>query len=446
MGRIIEIEGRKVEIPNASFSIPFTDKNGKYYEFDGYAFHNPLAHKAFGWTTIQSVLKWWVENREELIALWKEQDYFVFMMDRLEIYFDYLSRRQMCEESLENLKSALYGCLRKKSLRVVFGSNMRGSSEFVLLDNSSNSEEDIPLVNIDMLYLGRIEVYERERASATSNDKWTQHYNYSFRMPPSDFNWFRSVNNENTVMFGMELEISSRLSTSEIQAIVRDVEPKQEPFFIFKQDSSISGCYDHSLELVTVPCTPRYLRTHWKIFFQKLDKLCRAKGMSIGDVIDTRNNLSNGLHIHVDRDSFNDQPHYNKFLTAWNQWSKSVVNLFNVVSERPTDYSRHGYCKINRSYDGLMLSRRLKGLRCDDRMSVAHNNTSQTIEVRLYQGIFNIGHIMKCISFTEAVFEFCKNMGYSNFDRNFVPSLSKFVRKERKYASLYNIFEKAAAK
>jgi len=58
----------------------------------------------------------------------------------------------------------------------------------------------------------------------------------------------------------------------------------------------------------------------------------------------------------------------------------------------------------------------------------------------------DLGHIMKCISFTEAMFEFCQSIGYSNFDLKFVPSMAKFIRSERKYASLYEIFEKASAK
>lgn len=442
MGRIVKFNGVKYEIPDAEFTVPFTDVNGKSYEFDQYAFHNPMCHKAFGFTTILSVLKWWVANREALLPVFEERGLSEFILHKLGVYFDYLDEHDLCNESFEYLKGRLTGLLRTKSLTLVTsGTAARFSS---ILTEDQSQPQPIKVV-LGIMFRARVGV-DPIGSNHPAEDIWSKHYNYSFKMNEVEFDWYRSVNNENSVMFGLELEISTELSTHEIQRIVRDVEPKQEPFFIFKQDSSISGRYSNALELVTVPCTPRYLRKNWKIFFQKLDKLCRAKGMVVGDVVDTNGNLSNGLHIHVSRDSFLDKPHFNKFLTAWNQWSKSVVNLFNTIAARPTDYTKNSYCKINQSHEGLVLARRLKGIRCNDRMSVAHDSTGSTVEVRLYQGIFDIAHIMRCISFTEAMFEFSQSMGYSSFDARFVSSMSKFVRAERKYASLYSVFEKAASK
>ena len=445
MGRIVEIEGRKFDIGDASWTMPFTDKDGKTYEFDSLFFHNPLFHKAYRFTTILSALKWWVKNREEFTKLCRENDMFRFAIERIEMYFDFLGSDSLLSKDLEYLKARLSGYLRRPSLSFTYTDGLQNSNRFFLLEDESPEDNEVKRVNLHFMYLARVEINYASSTRDTA-DRWEKHYNYSFRMDPSDFNWYRSVSNENNVMFGMELEVSSKLCTKEIQKIVREVEPKQEPFFIFKQDSSISGKYEYALELVTVPCSPRYLRKNWKIFFQKLEKLCRSKGMEVGDVFDTRRDLSNGLHIHVSRDSFIDKPHFNKFLTAWNQWSKSVTNLFNVVSERPTDYTRNSYCKISRDHNGLVLARRLKGIRCQDRMAVAHDTNSATIEVRVYQGIVDIQHIMRCISFTEAMFEFCKSIGYSSFDYRFVPAMSKYVRSERRYASLYSIFDKAAAK
>ena len=444
MGRIVEIEGLKYDIGDASMRIPFTDDNGKTYEFDSLMFHNPLFHQTYRFTTILSVLKWWVRNRAKFMQTLRDYDMLSFALDRVEMYFDYISQHDLWNEDLGTMKERLTGYLYTSSLRYHFNGSSP-SSEFILLDKPE-SEQEVPRVDLAFMYLARVEVNLNREASSATGDKWDKHYNYSFQMDPSEFNWYRSVSNESNVMFGMELEVSSKLSTQEIQQIVREVEPKQEPFFIFKQDSSISGKYRHALEMVTVPCSPRYLRKNWKVFFQKIEKLCRSKGMEVGDVFDTRRDLSNGLHIHVSKDSFLDRPHFNKFLTAWNQWSKSVTKLFNAVADRPTDYTKNSYCPISRTHEGLVLARRLKGIRCRERMSVAHDSNSNTIEVRVYQGIVDLPHIMRCISFTEAMFEFCKSIGYSNFDARFVSSMSKFVRSERRYASLYSIFEKAAAK
>lgn len=438
MGRIVTIEGRDYEIPDARYVIPFTDADGKHYEFDQYLFYNPLAHKAFGFTTLLSVLKWWYKNRNEFLPVLAESVFFDNLRDSVLTYFDYVSWNCLLEGDLERAKESMRGHLRKPSLKFFYSGGLERAVR-VLYDPTPNTS--VTKAELAFRYCGQVEVVARERTSATS-DKWTKYYNYSFEMDPDTFKWFRAVKNENSVMFGMELEVSTKLSCEEIQAIVREVEPKQEPFFIFKHDSSISGKFNNNIEFVTVPCTPRYLRTHWKIFFQKLERLCREKGLKVDDVIDTRGDLSNGLHIHVSRDSFLDEPHYNKFLTSWNQWNKSVVSLFNSVSSRPTDYTKNGYCRISSSHDGMVLARRLKGVDSMERNCVAHDRSGKTIEVRLFQGIFDLTHIMRCISFTEVVFEFSQMMGYSNFDSRFVPSLSQFINTKRKYASLYSVFEK----
>jgi len=438
MGRIVTIEGRAYEIPNARYTIPFTDVDGKYYEFDQYLFYNPLAHKAFGFTTILSVLKWWYKNREEFLPLLKESVFYDDLRNSVLSYFDYVSWNTLTDGDLELAKDSMRGHLRKPSLKFFYSGGLESAVRVLYEADSDTSATKVELA---FRYCGQVEVIARSRLTE-SPDKWSKRYNYSFKMNKDTFNWFRSIKNENSVMFGMELEISTKLSREEIQDIVQKVEPKQEPFFIFKQDSSIRGKYINHVELVTVPCTPRYLRTHWKIFFQKIERLCKEKGLNVDDVVDTNTNLTNGLHIHVSRDSFLDEPHYNKFLTSWNQWNKSVVNLFNTVSSRPSDYTKNGYCRISSSHDGLVLARRLKGLRNMDRMCVAHNRSGATVEVRLFQGIFDLAHVMRCISFTEAVFEFSQEMGYSNFDAKFVSSMSQFVNTKRKYASLYSVFEK----
>lgn len=442
MDRVLEIYGQKYEFPEQNTLFEFTDHNGKHVEMTLNALHDPFLHKKLGFTTVLSVAKWWVSNREKIKEKIDEHYWQDMFIDRVHMYFDYCTRTQLLEADLEVIKECLTGNLRASSLWYRVHPNPQ-SGNFLLLGSEGSTNKPIK-AEYNLMFMACIEIRSlEEEQSATL---WNKHYNYSFRMTPDEFDWFRSVKNENSVMFGMELEVSSALTTTEIQKIVQEVEPKQEPFFIFKQDSSITGKHSHALELVTVPCTPRYLRKNWKIFFQKLEKLCSKKGLQVDDVIDTNRGLNNGLHIHVSRDSFIDKPHYNKFLTAWNQWNTSVVNLFNVVSDRPTSYKNNGYCKINSNYDGRTLARRLKGLTCHDRMSVAHDQTGKTIEVRVYQGIFDLGHIMKCISFTEAMFEFCKAMKYSDFDMSFVSSMKKFVRSERKYAALYELFDKAQAK
>ena len=332
MARLIEMEGKTYSIPDSNFTFTFTDHRGISYEFDDLWFHNPDLHKAFKFTTILSVLKWWEINRNKLYNQVEELGLHYEFRESIEMYFEYMSASSLLSSSLGEMKGEFYGTLRRTSLKYMYGEG--ATNETILLPDEEDSSEPIS-ARIYRMYFGRIEV--QPTVSDAVQTKWSRLYNYTFKMDPTEFNWWRSVKNENSVMFGMELEVCTRLGTAEIQRIVTDVEPKQEPFFIFKQDSSISGRFRNKVEIVTVPSTPRYLRKHWKIFFQKLEKLCAAKNMELQDVFDTSTNLSNGLHIHVSRESFTDKAHYNKFMTAWNQWQKPVVNLFNTVSQRPTD-------------------------------------------------------------------------------------------------------------
>lgn len=436
MDRIIEVEGRKYNIGRPLFEVSFVDSKGTEVVFDDLGLYNPNLQKKLKLTTIRSALKWWIENRSVIINLFEGTSYHYDLRHVMEMYFGYIPWSSLRSGSYDDLKEYLTGLLLNPSLKVSFRYASGGN---ILLDNPSS--EEVPFVTVLWNSSAHMTLVGSED---TRDTNWTTHWNYTFKMDEHAFNWWRSVKNEDNAMFGLELEICTKLSRREIQAIVTEVEPKQEPFFIFKQDSSISGKYPNKLELVTVPCTPKYLRTHWKIFFKKLQSLCEAKGMTLDDVVDTNENLTNGLHIHVSKKHFINKGHFNKFLTAWNQWDKSATSLFNTVSSRPSHYLDNPYCRINYAYDGKTLARRLKGLQSDDRMSVAHNRTGSTVEVRVYQGIFNLAHIMKCISFTEAMFEFTQDIGYSSFDRRFFPSISKFILGNRKYASLYSLLERKA--
>lgn len=439
---IATIEGKKYNIQDRSVLFEFTDSDGKTCEISDKLLHDPVMHNKLKFTTVLSVLKWWVANRKKLYEAWYEWAcHRSLFTNTIEMYFD---RRFdiLMDSSIEELKRRYEGSLRSPSLRVV-SLDGSGTEESVLFEDES-AEEVIPDVELRLEYSFNIAL--RDGSTRGRENKWEKMWNYTFKMDPDDFDWFRKVKYEESVMFGLELEVSTKLSRREIQRIITEVEPKQDPFFIFKSDSSISGKFHNLVEIVTVPCTPRYLRKNWKIFFQKLQKLCEAKNLSVSDVFDTSNSLSNGLHIHVSNSDFQSKPHKRRFLTAWNQWNKSSTRLFNEISGRPHDYTRHTYCKINYEYDGRTLARRLKGISCGDRQSVAHDQSGSTVEVRVYQGIFDLTHILRCISFTEAVFEFSQQMGYKDFDMNFSNALSKFIKTKRKYAALYSLLQEKLTK
>jgi hypothetical protein len=452
--------------------LEFTDHSGRQVKLNQMYLHDPELHLQLGFTTIRSVLKWWISNRDLLkeacggvgTSLWDTLFYQVYR------FFDHIPSDDLMGSNYEVCKESLSGMLPRESLSVTYNNpritTSASAGRFLLCveDEPEVVDNGPKSYTPTMSYLGNLILTPIEtipQATRGVETKWNKHYNYSFNMSSDDFNWFRSASKESSVFFGMELEISSKLTTTEIQYIITDVEPKQEPFFIFKQDGSISGAYDHRLELVTVPCTPRYLRKNWKLFFQKLERLAESKGKTISDYIDTSTSLTNGLHIHVSKDSFIDKSHSNKFLTAWHQWDEDAVGVISDAACRPSGYTDHSYCRIFQTYKNTSegssrvtgipkferqraqrsLAKRLKGIRVTERATVAHDGNSATIEVRVYQGIFDIGHIMRSISFTEAMFEYCQGIGYSGFDANFARMFTSFIKKHSKFSAIHNIFK-----
>lgn len=464
--RLIDYQGHKfyVENPEAERVLcTFTNHEGKVTNITGLFLHDPELHVSQRLTTIRSVLKWWINNREAIKQSSMVEGAWDSIFYQVYRYFDYVSSEDLLDGDYETCKESLSGSLINNSLSFQYPRSTT-SNQFLLCveDRSEEEGQTIPTYFFALGYLGTIVLSNPTgEASRQSTGKWNNHYNYTFEMNPDDFNWFRSVSKESNVYFGMELEISSKLTPVEIQHIITDVEPKQEPFFIFKRDSTITGRYEHMLEIVTVPCTPRYLRKNWKIFFQKLDRLVQAKGKSISDFFDTSNNLNNGLHIHVSKDSFLPGGHSKKFLTAWHQWDSDAMGIISDAANRPSGYDSNRWCSIDPAYKKTLgttskvagipkferqraqrsLAKRLKGIECGEKYRTAHDRNSATIEVRVYQGIFEIGHIIRSISFTEAMFEYCQNIGYTGFDANFARVFTGFIRKNPKFKAIHNIFK-----
>lgn len=438
-------------------------KDSKTFVLTDLGFFDPRLHKEFGFTTFNSMIKWWTENRAKIKAQNGSTNYSEIKY-RFGTFFWPLS--VYLEDSLEQMKRDLYGYLNTPSLTIqISGRTISGSNSFLLYTPEEVEVED-PVYYINSFEKGVILLKKstgRGSSVGSASRDWTDVMNYTFRMEPDKYKFFRSVNNEQNYFFGLELEVSTKLSAKEIQAIVTEVEPKQEPFFIFKQDSTLSGKYNNYVEIVTVPCSPRYLRKNFKIFFQKLNKLCKEKNMSISDVFDTSRDLNNGIHIHVSRDDFCFKHHVNRYLAAWNQWDDQVMKLFQEVSQRPGKYSESRWCKqsqnflktkpkskfklakFKRASAQKSIATRLKGVRAEDRYCIINQENSATLETRIFQGIFDLSHIMQCISFNEAMLDFTAVASYSQFDDKFVESFHKFIEGKVKYKSICKITEKLVA-
>jgi hypothetical protein len=280
---------------------------------------------------------------------------------------------------------------------------------------------------------------DRLPPSATNIPDWMRTVkNYSFRPESLDFMKHHRDIPSTLLFFGLELEVSSAIQCIELQHIVTEVEPKQNPFFYFKSDSSISGRHTYLYEIVTQPMTPKLHKTEWTTLFKKIEKLAEAKGKTLDDVFDQSMQLTNGIHIHVSADAFiqnsyTDQKHRNRFVTALNQWEPGFQTFLQKVTRRPYKIQDNSYCKVHPGMDGMMLSRRIsRGPTVEYRHAACHIS-GPTVEVRVFYGLPDLQHILSCVEFTEAMFDYTTRIPNSSFGSRFVASFTEWVFKQDGY-------------
>lgn len=413
----------------------FTDTSGREVTMTELGFYDFEFVTEMGFTNKHQIAVWWKLNRNNQVLTGRTHtfDENLYRYFEGEVWGD-------CERYVRS----------PEELFTFIHQDRHGSPTFLLVQQRQEGQaQEKPTYSVQTWGWGA-QTYLNSAETSTpqaSPSVWSTKKNYSFKMSKDEHNFFRKLDKESDEVpfYGMELELCTKLSSQEIYHIVAEVEPKQEPFFIFKDDSSISGRYYNKYELVTVPCTRKYLRKAWKTLFDKLEKLCQAKGETIGDYFDTRRDLSNGIHIHVSKDKFLGEFHKSKFLAAWNQWDSSNVDFMTKISGRPHEkFNQNSYCPIDGNFEGRTLARRLKRRVGTSQRSVCHTQNSATLEVRLYQGIVDVDHILRCLDHVDAMFEFTSLIGMKTFGREFVHKFEEFVLKGNKYRSLRQFITETA--
>lgn len=327
----------------------------------------------------------------------------------------------------------------------------REGQRFILAPPPSDESNDYTFIGCTFNSRGRgyHRCWEQTATQHQLPYEYSRVMNYTYR--PNELTFMSDGKERTELFFGMELEVSTKLQVVELQTIVTQVEPKQELFFFVKSDSSISGKYDWQYEIVTHPMTPRRARKEWKIFMAKISRLAEDKGESASDYFDTSVNLTNGLHIHVSTSAFAryglSEGHKNRFLTAFNQWDEGFQKYLQRISKRSTLPKENRYCRINPALDGLTLARRLtrgqnQGEEFISREHLRYSSchaTPQTVEVRVFQGIFDVTHILNCIEFTEAMFFYTLEAPIRSYGPSFVPKFQAWVRRQHGYRNLKEI-------
>ncbi len=429
----IVFDGGVIDAGSSFYSEPweFVDHSGTSLKMWGeHFFWHPDFYKTVGIETFGDFVKWWVKNREALLETEKISRSLLVHMFDYSVDFDLIRKRSLrwLRNELAHILDQTYG------IRVV--EPYTGYHDFLLCE-TEDPETPSRFCIDDFRSMGRLTV-KAVPGTSGSETIWSKKRNYTFKMNSEEYGWFRTHKNETNAWFGLELEVSTRLSVQEIQHIITEVEPKQKPFFIFKEDSSVRGRYSNRVEIVTVPASPRYLRVNFKLFFQKLEKLCEAKNRSISEYFDTSESLSNGIHIHVDRDCFATRLSQRRFVAMWQERTRDVVRIYDMVSKRPGGVMESTYSRPSPEYKGRTIAGKLNWANPigTARQSIVNEENRATLEVRAYQGIFDLRHLMQCISFTELMLELSHEVGYKDFGRRLPAKIFDGIKSQRKYKSL----------
>lgn len=209
----------------------------------------------------------------------------------------------------------------------------------------------------------------------------------------------RKLPNEGTPVYvGVELEVSTDYEINEL------IDASKELFFVAKQDSSISGRKRNKMELVTVPGSFKYLKKQYALWFNNLDY----------QKFDCTNDTNNGMHVHIDRRSFDDDYHIRNF--CWFINNPANTPFIVAVSDRGSLQAMQTYCPI---YNYPPNYTRTQGFKAAHRL-IEHSRGAthlkggwaggKTLEVRIFRGIVSYAAITKNLEFVESVFLFTQSL------------------------------------
>lgn len=208
------------------------------------------------------------------------------------------------------------------------------------------------------------------------------------------------------VLYGVELEISTAHDVPLL------IDAQQEIFFVCKSDSSISGAFSNMVELVTVPQDLRCHRRAWAKFMGGFYD--NATGTY--PQFDVTNRTDNGMHIHIDRKAFLDSAHTRRF--CFFICDSANQDFTTAIAERSaskmSQYAKlppfHGMKK--RSAYNCCLER----LTASGKYSAINLSRTNTVEVRIFKGLFNYSTVIKNLEFVDSVLHFTKECSFLNLN------------------------------
>lgn len=202
------------------------------------------------------------------------------------------------------------------------------------------------------------------------------------------------------VLVGVELEVSTDYDIREL------IDAAKDPFFVAKQDSSISGEKRNLMELVTAPSSFKYLKRQYALWFNKLDY----------NKFDVTTSTNNGMHVHIGRDHFEDNYHIRNFCWFYNhpahaefllhiseRGSMELLQRWSPLYQFSTSISRTAAFRQVYQWVGSGSFRGVTNFK-------GGWAQAKTVEVRLFKGIVSYASIVKNLEFVEATFHFTKGL------------------------------------
>lgn len=224
-------------------------------------------------------------------------------------------------------------------------------------------------------------------------------------------------------LYGIELELSCSHQVSDI------INSQEFPFFICKRDGSITGSQPMLYECVTVPMDRRSQRVAWGKFFSHFWD--EATNSYAG--FDNSTNTSNGMHIHISKDSFfqkdkdseaheveRDNGHLQRF--TWLVVDPLNNEFITAISERGEtlgEYARvPGFGRLTRKQAFQCCVEECREFRGAVNI---RGLSSKTIEVRIFKGIVSYATLLKNLEFVDAAFWFTQTCSYQQLTvKNFI--------------------------
>ncbi len=214
--------------------------------------------------------------------------------------------------------------------------------------------------------------------------------NYS-TSPTSLLQWpIVEAHEKNPVLYGVELETASQYDVREI------IDAQAIPFFIAKQDSSISGNGNTKSELVTIPMSLKSHKKHWAHWFKNIQY----------EKFDCTKDTNNGMHVHIDRKAFMNEHHLQNMVWFYTHPANTPFLVY--ISERgsvermrtysPIIQYPPSYTKVQSYRNCVSLARNARG--------IINLGKEPTIEIRMFRGIVSFGELVKNLEFVDAVFHF----------------------------------------